>query len=170
MVPNSPEILKSLPGIGKATAASIRAFAFNKPIPFIETNVRTVFIHEFFNDQSGVTDDQLMPLIEETMDKKNPCKWYSALMDYGTKLKKEFPNPSRKSAHHNKQSRFEGSNRQIRGKVLKLLLENKALSLSQINKHIVSDSNRLQEIVNNLVKEGFITHKNDKFGINSSTF
>jgi len=52
-LPDSYEELISLPGIGKATAGSILAFAFNKPIPFIETNIRRVYIHFFFNVSIG---------------------------------------------------------------------------------------------------------------------
>src|SRR5438128_283664 len=35
MLPNDPELLDALPGIGAATAASICAFAFNRPTVFI---------------------------------------------------------------------------------------------------------------------------------------
>ncbi|MEK7079017.1 MAG: A/G-specific adenine glycosylase, partial [Patescibacteria group bacterium] len=47
-LPDDPAILDTFPGIGEATAASIVAFAFNKPLVFIETNIRRVFIHLFF--------------------------------------------------------------------------------------------------------------------------
>ncbi|MFO8163646.1 MAG: hypothetical protein R6T98_03835, partial [Desulfatiglandales bacterium] len=48
-IPSNVDSLVSLPGIGKATACAICTFAFNQPTLFIETNIRTAFIHYFFN-------------------------------------------------------------------------------------------------------------------------
>ncbi len=121
-VPNDPQELEALPGIGPATAASIAAFAYNTPTVFIETNIRAVYIHFFFPDQEKVHDRDLMPLISASLDYKNPRQWYYALMDYGVMLKKLHKNPSRKSMHHTTQSRFEGSVRQIRGAILRALV------------------------------------------------
>jgi len=123
VLPRSVEQLRTLPGIGPATAASISVYAHNLPIPFIETNVRAVYIHHFFADKNGVSDDELFPIVERTLLLEEPYRWYSALMDYGTMLKVEHKNPARKSVHHVRQSRFHGSTRQIRGKVIRLLVE-----------------------------------------------
>ena len=157
-IPDNPELLQTLPGIGKTTAASICVFAFHKPLIFIETNIRTVFIYEFFPNRKEITDNELVPLIKQTLDKKNPFKWYSALMDYGAYLKKNFPNPSRKSVHHTKQSRFEGSDRQIRGKTLRLLLSQKKSSLKKMNLELQIDPERFKKILQGLVEEGFIRY------------
>lgn len=46
-IPNDPEVLVAFKGIGPNTAGSICAFAFNRPTIFIETNIRSVFIHLF---------------------------------------------------------------------------------------------------------------------------
>ena len=83
----------NLPGIGPYTAAAILTFAFNVPTVFIETNIRAVFIHTFFGDRTDVSDKEILPLIEQMLDRKDPRKWYWALMDYGVMLKKEFANP-----------------------------------------------------------------------------
>ncbi len=48
-LPSSVETLMTLPGIGRATASAISAFAFHIPSVFIETNIRRVFIHGFFS-------------------------------------------------------------------------------------------------------------------------
>jgi A/G-specific adenine glycosylase len=134
VIPDDPAVLQQLPGIGPNTAASIATFAYNRSVPFIETNVRTVFLHHFFPGEDGVSDAQLMPLIAEAQDVKNPREWYWALMDYGTFLKKEFGNASRRSRHYTKQSKFEGSLRQLRGHILRLLLKQKRLTAEQILK------------------------------------
>lgn len=155
-LPDDPEILVEFPGIGKATAGSICAFAFNQPTVFIETNIRAVFIHFFFNDQAEVRDDQLIPLVAQAVDHKNPREWYYALMDYGVMLKKSEPNPSRKSSHYTKQSRFEGSDRQIRGAIIRALTQHKSLTLQELVNVTGREPERVMVQVDALRKERFI--------------
>ena len=138
--PQDPKELVKLPGIGLATAAGIRAFAFNLHGVYLETNVRTVFLHELYPQAEGVPDSELVPLVELTCPASvadaadadsaandapaalTPRSWYYALLDYGAYLKKTIPNPSRRSKSHVKQSRFEGSHRQKRAELLRFLL------------------------------------------------
>ncbi len=155
-LPSTPEALVTLPGIGKATAASIAAFAFNRPTIFLETNIRTVLIHHFFNDAASVSDAELLPLAEAVLDKKNPRKWYSAIMDYGTSLKKLHGNVSRRSTHYKTQGEFEGSRRQKRGKILKLLLAQNSLNAKQIADALAIDQTLCEGILDELVKERII--------------
>src|SRR3954468_13851676 len=91
LVPDNPVDLARLPGIGKYTAGAIAAFAFGLATPFIETNIRSVFIHHFFHDRSDVCDSEILPLVEQTMDRGNIRDWYNGLMDYGVMLKKSLP-------------------------------------------------------------------------------
>lgn len=120
-LPNDPVVLQTFPAIGPNTAGSICAFAFNNPIMFIETNIRTVYTHTFFQGQSQITDKQLLPLITQTIDQNNPRDWYYALMDYGVHLKQNLPRINAASKHYTKQSKFEGSKRQVRGAIIKIL-------------------------------------------------
>ena len=156
-LPATEEELTGLPGIGKATAASIAAFGFNKPSLFIETNIRTVFIHHFFKNRDAVDDSEILALLTQTLDKTSPRKWYSALMDYGTMLKKKHKNPSRNSAHYVKQSRFEGSRRQVRGAILKTLLIAAPLTENGIAQKL-PDTNKIDinEILDEMVSEGLL--------------
>lgn len=120
--------LVALPGIGPATAAGIRAFAYDLPGVYLETNVRSVFLHELYPDAVAVPDKDLVPLVEascpaDALDPQDdPRTWYYALLDYGAYLKKTLPNPSRRSKSHVRQSRFEGSHRQKRAELVRLLL------------------------------------------------
>lgn len=150
--PQDPKELVKLPGIGPATAAGIRAFAFNLHGVYLETNVRTVFLHELYPQAEGVPDSELVPLVDLTCPASvtdaadavaavtdavvdtaanadepelTPRSWYYALLDYGAYLKKTIPNPSRRSKSHVKQSRFEGSHRQKRAELLRVLLAHK---------------------------------------------
>jgi len=155
-LPDDPAILATFPGIGKATAASICAYAFNRPVVFIETNIRRVFIHHFFEDGATVSDDEIRPLVERALYCPDPREWYNALMDYGTDLAKTVPNPNRRSRHYAKQSAFEGSDRQIRGAILKMLVAHGTLTRATIVRELKEDRERVGAILAALEAEGFI--------------
>lgn len=154
-IPNTQEGLLALPGIGQSTAGGVLAFAYNKPSVFIETNIRRVYIHHFFPHKKKVSNKDVVALIENTVDTKNPREWYWALMDHGAYLAKTIPNPNRKSRHYAKQAPFKGSNREVRGKVIALLAHNKTLSLQAIRKN-TGNKKVLRTILNTLAKEGFL--------------
>ena len=78
------------------------------PFFILETNVRTVFLHEFFPHEEEVSDRRIEPLVEQTCSKEDPRGWYYALLDYGAYLKSVLPNPSRRS-------RIMLSNQNLRG-------------------------------------------------------
>ena len=168
ILPSTYEELQQLPGIGPATAGSLQVYAYNKSVPFIETNVRAVFIYHFFAHSSNVTDKELLPLIEETLIYvQDPYDWYSALMDYGTKLKKKHKNPARKSKHHQKQSKFEGSNRQVRGAILKLLATHPTASILELQSIIKDPKHRVEATTIKLVHEGFLSEKDGVYQLAS---
>lgn len=156
MLPSSVEELKSLPGIGHATASAIAAYAFHKPVVFIETNIRRVFIHFFFHNRKDIRDSQILPIAEQALDRINPHKWYSALMDYGSMLKKTVENPNRRSAHYQRQSPFHGSNRQVRGMILKALVHEYPATGPALIKKLKQQPEQVRENLARLEKEGFI--------------
>lgn len=155
-IPEDPVLLQQLPGIGPYTAGAIASFAFNRPHVFLETNIRAVLLHFFFAGQEGITDKQLLPVADAVQDRENPRTWYNALMDYGSDLKRRFPNPSRRSRHHTVQSRFEGSDRQIRGAVLRLLLGSHGMTVRAMQKQLDVEAERLARILEGMVKDGFL--------------
>jgi A/G-specific adenine glycosylase len=161
-LPENPEALVILPGIGSNTAGAITAFAFNRPAVFIETNIRSVFIHRFFADEAGVSDARIIPLVEATLDRANPRVWYWALMDYGVALKETTENPGRRSAHYTRQSAFKGSDREIRGAILGLLIEadtgtdKDGMTGRGIISALSMDADRVRKNLSALVGESFI--------------
>lgn len=166
-LPVDQEVLMTFPGIGQATAASISAFAFNTPTVFIETNIRTVFLYTFFQKKDRVHDREILPLVAQTVDRFNPKEWYYALMDYGVMLKRELKISNRSSAHYAKQSRFEGSDRQIRGQIIRLLTRRGMLRFDDLIDLLACDSSRAQRIIANLSDEGFIGLNNGDVSIGS---
>jgi A/G-specific adenine glycosylase len=146
------ELIK-LAGIGQATASAILAYAFDRPVSFVETNIRTVCIHHFFNDRLDISDKDILEIIGETLPEEQYREWYWALMDYGTYLKKTVGNLNRHSKSYAKQSKFEGSARQLRGRVLRCLGDG-SRGLEDLRAEISDE--RLDGVVAGLLKEGLI--------------
>ena len=142
--PREQSELVALPGIGPATASGIRAFAFNLPGVYLETNVRTVFIHELFPDKEGVSDAEISGLVACACPVDNARSWYYGLLDYGSYLKRSVTNPSRRSLSHVRQSRFEGSHRQRRAEVVRILLEARPAALETEQIRCALDSVEVQ--------------------------
>ncbi len=163
VVPDDPILLQRLPGIGPYTAGAISTFASNRPNVFLETNIRAVLLHFFFADQNGISDKQLLPVADAVLDRENPRDWYNALMDYGSDLKRRFPNPSRRSRHHAVQSRFEGSDRQIRGAILRLLLASSGMTTLALHTQLDVEADRFKWILEGMLKDGFLKQRGRKF-------
>lgn len=164
VLPRDPADLVTMPGIGKATAGSIAAFAFNQPAVFIETNIRRVFLHHFFQDRTDVPDSDILPYVARMMDREDPREWYYALMDYGTFLSGHIPNPNRRSLHYSVQSPFTGSDREIRGRILKILLEEGPMRRPLLPDHVQVEPVRLEKILNDMVNEKFLEMNGDVIG------
>lgn len=164
-VPSDREALLSLPGVGPATAAGVRAFAFREPDLYLETNVRAVFLHEFFADAEGVPDTALLPLLEQTLDRDDPRTWYWALLDYGAHLKRTLPNPSRRSRHHTRQSPFEGSHRQLRARLLRTVMEMPDSTIDELAAGFGEDPVRAGQALAELVDEGFLAEERGRYRV-----
>lgn len=150
--PDDYEELDLLPGVGPYTARAIYTFSFNKPSIFIETNIRTVFIHFFFADKETVNDKEILKKVKLTLPKSDYRDWYYALMDYGNYLKSEKKSYFQKQKGYTKQSKFKGSKRYIRGYILKKLVQDGELKIADI---IIPgyESEIIQSIVQDLLNE-----------------
>ena len=160
--PRTTVELETLPGIGPYTARAVAAFAYNIPDVFIETNIRSVYIHHFFPNKKAVSDKELIPSIKRTLDDKHPREWYWALMDYGSYLKSEGVRVHRKSHHYARQSRFEGSKREVRGMILRALTEG-SYTKKQLSVRTKKDITRIEEVLGDLSREGLVTKQRQKF-------
>jgi len=164
-LPRDPERLARLPGIGAPTAAAICAYAFNLPVVYIETNIRAVFLHHFFPGRAAVPDARLLPLVARTLDRRNPRAWYSALMDFGTALKKKLGNPGRLSAHYRRQPPFEGSRRQLRGRVLAALVRGRPRTAAALARALGAGAAMLAEALSGLVEDGLLAKAGGRYRI-----
>ena len=171
-IPRALDALLALPGIGPATAAGVRAFSFDVPGVYLETNVRTVFLHELFPGQCDVSDNQIAPLVQEACPRENVRSWYYALLDYGAYLKRTTVNPSRRSKEYTRQSKFEGSRRQKRAEIVRLVLAAPGISVEQVFEDL-NDFERsagrdgvtqdyFEGLLADLQNEGFFSREDDR--------
>ncbi len=161
-LPTSEKELRQLPGIGSYTAGIIMAFAYDIPSVVIETNIRTVYLHHFFAKKKLVSDTQLLSIIASTLDQKHPREWYWALMDYGSHLKSDGVKAHRNSKVYKKQSTFKGSRREVRGKLIKLLLDG-PLTLTQVLDKSNIKKEMILPVLLVLINEGFIVKERGKY-------
>ena len=164
-IPADRDALQRLPGIGPATAGALLAFAFERPVVFIETNIRRVYLDQFFPDTTTVPDRALLPLVACTLDRAHPRRWYYALMDFGAALGRRGPNPNRRSAHYTRQSPFAGSTRQLRGFVVRLLTARRCLHYDELRARCVASrlttdpGERLATVIDALVSERILERR-----------
>lgn len=160
-LPSTATELQELPGIGPYTAAAVSVFAYNQPAIVLETNIRAVLLHHFFPVEEQVDDKQLSPILEACLPYVEPRDWYAALMDYGSQLKSELSNPSRKSKHYTKQSKFLGSRRQVRGEILRMLAKQPALQadVDALKRTLLGNSQYFELAVEQLCHERLVSRQ-----------
>jgi len=170
-LPQDRTSLEALPGIGHYTAGSIRAFAFNESDIFMETNIRTVLFYHLYDYKNitlkSIDDKELLLVLEKYLShdkraQKNPCEFYWALMDYGSHLKQTVGNLNTRAKAHTKQSRFEGSRRQLRAALLRFILE-ESRTKKEILTQGAKDTQVTQELLDDLVREGSVRYEKSRY-------
>jgi A/G-specific adenine glycosylase len=154
--PQTAEGLRNLPGVGPYTAAAVAAFAFGEPAPMIETNIRSVYLYTFYPQVCAVSDKQILQKVEETLYKRDPRSWFYALMDLGVELKKHTKGINQRSKHHVKQSKFNGSLRQVRAAVLRAIAEGESLRRADIARKLSYDTEKIEAAIAALQSDGLI--------------
>ena len=159
--PTESKDILSLPGVGKNTLGAIEAYAYNRPSLFIETNIRTVYIHHFFNDMWDIADSSLTTKLAETIDREHPREFYWALMDYGSWLKSNGVRNISQSRHYKKQSPLEGSIRQVRGAIIKELSASDH-TLGSLTDAVLGDE-RYDLALKGLITDGLVQETNGRY-------
>jgi A/G-specific adenine glycosylase len=164
--PETEKGLLALPGVGPYTARAVLAFAFGRPTVFIETNIRSVFLQHFFPHEESVSDARIAPIVEATLDRSDPRRWYYALMDYGVSIKKRLGNPNRRSAHYARQSPFADSKRRVRGALLRELASlGRNVSREELARRLPFSRERVEEALAALYAEGFLSFEAEFVGV-----
>ncbi|MGV9001419.1 MAG: A/G-specific adenine glycosylase [Candidatus Saccharimonadaceae bacterium] len=152
--PETQDGLISLPGVGVNTAGAILAYSFDQPVVFIETNVRTVYFHHFFENSTNVSDKELREVVEQTIDMEHPREWYWAIMDYGSYLKRQGAGQNDKSRHYKRQPALKGSMREVRGQIVRELTI-QDMELKELRRAVQADE-RFAKALESLSSDGLI--------------
>jgi len=164
-VPRRYDELIDLPGVGPATAGGVLAFAFDVPTVFLETNIRRALIYFFFPGEDKVEDEQLRSVLADALDRRKPRRWYYALMDYGAMLKESHPTLHRRSARYRRQGAFEGSDRQIRGAIIKVLLSRRDITAEALAEQFEAEDGRVRRVLSDLTEEGMVREDSGRYNL-----
>lgn len=167
ILPRDEAALRTLPGVGAYTSRAVLAFAFDIASPFLETNIRTVFLKHFFPGGEGVPDSALEAAAAATLDRAAPRRWYTALMDYGAEIKRAEGNHSVRGASYKKQAPFATSFRRVRGAVLKCLVEKGSVGIDELYEGLPFSREIIEKGAQALVAEGFARYEAGSLTISS---
>jgi len=170
--PQSVEGLLELPGVGKNTAGAIQAYSFNQPAVFVETNIRTVYIHHFFADNPAVEDKDIIEKlvasspwadangqpVTQIDPTYGPREFYWALMDYGSWLKTNGVKNISQSKMYTRQPPLKGSIREVRGMILREL-SGKDFDYKTLREQVAVDD-RFEKALSSLISEKLVSVSN----------
>lgn len=154
--PEDEAHLTKLPGVGTYTARALLVFAFNHPIAVVDTNIRKIITHFFFDDKPQ-KEMVIEDVARQLLPKKQAWKWNQALMDYGALAL----NVSRITYHVSPKAKpFKDSNRFYRGRIVDRLRESDMKETELLKELIVKhkkSKNLLKKIIESLERDGLIT-------------
>lgn len=179
-VPQSLDDLMQLPGVGNYTARAIASFAFGERVGVVDTNVGRVLARAVVNRPLRPTAAQ--ELADSFVRRGSSARWNQAMLDIGAQWCRARPqcatcpvrtacrwrieggdDPAVASAGVSRpQSRFEGSARQQRGRVLRRIGEGGVTS-AQLARTSGIDESRLESTLSGLVRDGLITRRGRQF-------
>lgn len=175
VVPSDIDELLALPGIGDYTARAVAVFHFGQRAPVVDTNVRRVvarFLHGLANqgparrsdladveallpddeDEAGLVSAALMELGALVCTSRSPacdrcplrsdCAWVRA------------GRPDNAPAGRPRQPRFEGSDRQARGRILQALRKSDVAIPRQDLRVLWSPDEQRERAIDSLVEDG----------------
>ena len=153
--PSTYEELVKLPGVGPNTAGAILAYAYNTPVVYVETNIRTVVLHHFFPDEESVDDRTIRAVVERVLPADSPRQFYWAMMDYGSFLKRSGVRRNSQSRHYKKQLPLAGSVREVRGQIVRYLTEEGDVECEKLVRALSADE-RFDAALSGLMRDGLI--------------
>lgn len=175
-LPQDLEKLQKMSGIGPYTARAVQAFAFRVPHAApVDTNIERVLRRVFGRFHA---DRQELAELAQAVSPKDSWSWNHAMMDLGATVCTarspkcdECPLQSICSAYpcdgddvkKRPQGKFKHSNRWYRGKVIDHLRQNATASLDELKGAVVLEETKLEKILAQLLKEGFVDQVKQKY-------
>jgi A/G-specific adenine glycosylase len=171
-VPSRPEVLAGLPGIGPYTAAAVASIAYGVPVPAVDTNVRRVVARAVLGrDGSESSPPEIRRAAAGWMQGADPAGWNQAVMDLGRDICRPKPRcercPMARSCAFRLAGRtparpsvagpgFEGSFRQLRGAIIRILREQPSASIAALSAATSQPAARVVSAVAALQTEGLV--------------
>lgn len=182
-VPSDVALLLQLPGVGEYTAHAVASFAFGRSVAVLDTNVGRVLARALEN--RTLRRGEAQTLAASLLPARNSAGFNQAMLDLGAQFCRAAPrcescplkthcawrrhggeDPAPQSAAVSRaQTAFVGSNRQLRGRVLRALTESPR-TVRQLAR-IVSDveSSRRREVLESLVRDGLVSREGDHYSL-----
>jgi A/G-specific adenine glycosylase len=180
LIPSTPAALRSLPGIGSYTANAVASFAFGAPTAVLDTNVGRVLARAVAN--RPLRPQEAQQLADAVVPPRESARFNQALLDLGAQFCTRQPqceycpvskacrwhreageDPAPQSAGVSKpQSRFEGSMRQLRGRVLGMLHDGPVATPALLSAW-PSDTHRMAECLAGLERDGLIVERGQQW-------
>ncbi len=152
-LPEDPTELRRLPGIGPYTANAIAAFAFGRRVAAVDTNVRRVLIH-LLELPPNTPLKQIEEIAAQLLPRTNIREWHYALMDYA-RLGMDSK-AHRRIKPLSRQSKFEGSLRQIRGEIIRQLTERRSIRIAAVAESMQRDQADVRRAAESLARENVV--------------
>jgi len=178
--PRTPEELSELMGVGPYTANAVASFAFNEGDAVVDTNVKRV-LYRLLSEIRNADDPDYEPVANALMPSGESRIWNNAIMELGGVACQKKPRcdeagcPWREWCHAYQtgdftapdvptQPSFEGSRRQFRGRVVRLLGEHDEMDLDTLGHRIRVDYTPdgehgrewLRELLSDLADDGLV--------------
>lgn len=154
--PVSEQQLSKLPGLGTYTARAILVFAYKQEVPLVDTNIRQIITHFFFDDVRQ-KESVIETVAQQLLPKGKSWEWHQALMDYNavamSKLKTQMSKRKKKTIP------FRESNRFFRGRIIDRLREGEVKEQELIGECISAYGKTrsfMRGIIASLIKDGLI--------------
>jgi A/G-specific adenine glycosylase len=182
-IPRTVDGLRRLPGVGPYTAAAVASLAFGEPAAAVDTNVRRVVARALLGvDGPEASPAEVGGAAERWMDRRDPGGFNQALMDLGRELCRPAPRcedcplrahcrfrlsrpPALRSSSgpapphawsRRAQPPFQGSSRQVRGKVVEILRARRWTTLASLAREVGVPTSRVARAVRSLASEGIV--------------
>jgi A/G-specific adenine glycosylase len=172
VIPADPAALRRLPGIGAYTAAAVASITYGVPAAAVDTNVRKLLARAAFGvERDEVTLAQVTDAAEAWLDEHRPGDWNQAMMSLGHNVCRTTPRcdvcpladvcrfrsggrAGRPSVR--RQSAFEGSSRQTRGRIVAALRERPVMTLSALGAATGRPPSEVVAAVTGLAHDGVV--------------
>jgi A/G-specific adenine glycosylase len=160
-LPTTLEELIALPGIGPYTARALLVFASNADLAAVDANVRRVLTHEL-DLPRDLSPAALQSVAETVLPRGRSRDWHNALMDYGALV---LTARATGIAPRTRQTRFEGSRRWQRSRLLGLLLDEGPHRLADLSALLGLEPAFLDGLVADLEDDGLLRHRGDTVSV-----